>query len=76
MLRCGRPSNTQLYSAWEGFLLMEEAGVPDGVINFYQEMVLMLVILLLPILRCLVCTSLVLQVHFSICGSDGENVKH
>ena len=29
-----KPSNTQLYSAWEGFLLMEEAGLPAGVINF------------------------------------------
>ena len=29
-----KPSNTQLYSAWEGMLLLEEAGVPPGVINF------------------------------------------
>lgn len=29
-----KPSNTQLLSAWEGMLLMEEAGVPPGVINF------------------------------------------
>jgi len=29
-----KPSNTQLYSAWEGMQLLEEAGVPPGVINF------------------------------------------
>ena len=29
-----KPSNTQLYSAWEGYLLMEEAGLPPGIINF------------------------------------------
>ena len=29
-----KPSNTQLYSAWEGMLLLEEAGLPPGVINF------------------------------------------
>ena len=29
-----KPSNTQLYSAWEGMLLLEEAGLPKGVINF------------------------------------------
>jgi 1-pyrroline-5-carboxylate dehydrogenase len=29
-----KPSNTQLASAWDGMLLMEEAGLPPGVINF------------------------------------------
>lgn len=29
-----KPSTTQLLSAWEGMLLMEEAGLPPGVINF------------------------------------------
>jgi len=29
-----KPSTTQLLSAWEGLLLMEEAGLPPGVINF------------------------------------------
>ena len=29
-----KPSNTQLYSAWEGMQLLEEAGLPPGVINF------------------------------------------
>ena len=29
-----KPSNTQLLSAWEGMLLLEEAGLPPGVINF------------------------------------------
>lgn len=29
-----KPSTTQLYSAWEGLLLMEAAGLPPGVINF------------------------------------------
>ena len=29
-----KPSNTQLASAWVGFELLREAGVPDGVINF------------------------------------------
>jgi 1-pyrroline-5-carboxylate dehydrogenase len=29
-----KPSTTQLLSAWEGMLLLEEAGLPPGVINF------------------------------------------
>ncbi|MBM75143.1 MAG: 1-pyrroline-5-carboxylate dehydrogenase [Proteobacteria bacterium] len=29
-----KPSNTQLYSAWEGMLLLMEAGLPPGVVNF------------------------------------------
>jgi len=29
-----KPSSTQLASAWVGFELLREAGVPDGVINF------------------------------------------
>ena len=29
-----KPSNTQLVSAWDGYLLMEAAGLPPGVINF------------------------------------------
>ena len=32
-----KPSNTQLLSAWEGMLLLEEAGLPPGVINFCGE---------------------------------------